>query len=336
MKAILRIGLSIFFVVPLLGCALGGDPAAEPDFLPGVGFGTITPRVLIDLPTNPDQAEQARFLLQAPLLTSFKRNSGIKAGNSYSMPVLDSVMTIEIQPQPGENVFRFHGTLIDNIDNGESGWLDVYYDQSARQFSFEQCIYVKMNYGTGLNEYIRAVVHSKGQNIQLDENGYFHALFDVSWVMYYADGGDWDLFSATGELYRGILNSQGDIGTGFGFYCDPDTDPATGTRGYVHEGGAFPISLGTPPGTIESSINRSSYNNWYPYLSQNAMAQLDNAVEYWVVYCKKDGSDTIHLFDSIGPDYVTTDDYPTLLSDSNSTIDLSTWGAESLIIPLMP
>lgn len=334
MKTILRISLKLCFIVFLLGCALDGDPAAEPDFLPGVGFGTITPKVYIDLPYLPGEAEQARFLLQAPLLTSFKRNSGIKAGNSYTMPVVDSVMTIEIQPQPGGSAFRFRGILRDNIDNGESGWLDVYYDQSTKRFSFEQCIYVRLDFDVG--DYIRAVIHSKGQDIQLDEDGYFHALFDVSWVMYYAAGGDWDLFSATGELYRGILNAQGDIGTGFGFYCDTDSDPASGTRGYVHTmGEAFPVSLGAPPGIVESSITRSKYKDWYPFLSQNSIGQLDNDTEYWAVHCKLDDSDAIFRFDSI--DNPGISDYETCLSDvGNGEVDLSTWGSDSLIIPLIP
>jgi len=292
----------------------------DPDFLPEILFGAMSSRVLVDM-ADTTQSETAAYVLLGPLLTNFKRNSGIKSGSKYAMPLFDSEMVFEIIPQSGSSVFHFKGTMEDG-----SGWMNVYYDQAAKTFTFDQCIFVD---AATVGMYV--AVYAEGHNILVDSNGYYNDLYDIAYIL--NSGETWELVTLTAEMYRGVMTPVGAVGTGFGFYCDQDSDYLAGTRGYwsiLDDGSDL-------PSTHPTTISAANLAEWEAILSSDDVLHLDNDEESWGIHFKLDGflSPSSIDYSSVGT-FDTITDYAAGFTTNSVAVDLSTWGAASLLVKKIP
>lgn len=327
------IKLPLLFLSAMILFTSCNDPTGTtsqniPDFIPEVVFGDITTRVIVDA-SDSDELLEAQYIGLAPILTSFKGNNQFKSGNRYSMPIIDSNMVFEIISLSGGSNFHFKGVMEDG-----SGWLNVYYNQSSKTFSFDQCIYADIPLATQ-----KFIVYAAGDNISLDNNGYFHSLYYISYISYEESSAPngWELASMTSEIFRGEMNPAGDVGTAISYYSDIDADYTTGTQEYVSSDGTGSDIPGSPPATV--SID--NLVAWKNILSSNDVKQLDraNASGYWeILYKMDDGEVTRVSDDSEGLD-ATLSGYQTgFTADSTTTPireDLSLWGSSSLLVDLL-
>ncbi len=318
----LRFSTAVVLALVLVSCE--PDTSPIPDFLPTVGISAITPRAIADI-TDPEGYAEATYLLLGPLLTGFRANSTIRSSGGYSMDILDSSMEFDILPLPGGSVFHFQGTMADG-----SGWINVYYDQAAKTFSFDQCLYVHVP------DYMDVAIHAEGTDIQLDQDGYFHALYDFSYVGV-TPAAEWELVSMTAEIYRGEFNAAGEVGTGFGFYSDADSDASSGSRGYWSPNIYANADI---PGDAPATVSAGNLADWEAILSSAEVLALDNGEESWEIHYKLDDAalpaGTVDysmsgnvLFDDIS-------DYLVGFTDNPDADDLSAWGAASLIGAMFP
>ncbi|MGM0431851.1 MAG: hypothetical protein ACQEQU_03990 [Spirochaetota bacterium] len=303
------------------------DNLPEADLIPEVAFGdiAIAGRVNVDL-SSEVQIANATYNLLGPLLTGFETDSVMKPGDSYSISFYDSQMDFDINYKADEELFHFEGVVADG-----SGSMNVYYSPVENEFSFDQVIMVNVP------DYMDVVVYAEGNNISLDTNGYFHSLYNVAYVSHDLTGSnDWELVSITPEIFRGVLNSAGDTGTGYGYFGDEDSDESTGTRCY------FSASAGYDPSEIENApdfIHQSTLDSWRTYLSSDDVLSLDDDTDSWALFYKAD-TYSYPSSESYNPgpaDYepYNISDYKSAFSSTDKEIDLSSWGDVSLIVEAM-
>lgn len=328
-----------FFII-FTSCDNSSLPAELPDFIPQVAFGSITSRVIVDA-SDSDNVIEAQYMLLGPLLSSFKGNNDFKSGNQYAMPIFDSNMVFDIIPQSGGSIFYFQGTMEDG-----SGWINVYYDQSAKTFSFDQCIYIDVPL-----MFTEFIVYADGQDITLDNDGYFHNWYDIAYISYMDDGAGpedpgWELSSMTAEIYRGEMNAVGNIGTGFGYFSDDDADYTLGTRFYsANNADISTIGL---TGIYPATISIDNISSWKDVLSSLEVKQLDSDNSgpdggFWEIFYKMDSGsipvrlsdDTDSILDNLISGYKTgfTPDLVDPIDPDRA--DLSTWGNSSLVFDAM-
>jgi len=204
--------------------------------------------------------------------------------------------------------------------------MNVYYDQSAKTFTFDQCIFIDIAGG------IFAAVYAEGQDILVDSNGYYNGTYDIAYLT--NTGAEWELVTFTAEMYRGVMTPSGGVGTGYGIYNDQDSDYLTGTRGYfsvLDDGSDLPASH---PATISAT----NLAEWEAILSSDAVLNLDNAAESWEIHFKLDDDSAPSSFDYNYEDvsFDTIDEYAAGFTTNAVDVDLSTWGAASLLVKKIP
>lgn len=334
---------SILIIVSLLfiGCENPSSSSSSdviPDFIPQVAFSNISSgRMAVNI--NEETQHELLFLLHTPLLQSFKGNTSLKGGESYSLSCYGTTMNFDITPQSGGSTFLFEGTLADG-----SGWLNVEYTQSSKMFSFEQCIYTDTTYtdtdGSSLSD---SVVYIKGTDISIDNSGYFQGWYEVAYAVN-SDDGSWEIGAMDAELYRGEMNIAGDIGTGAALFSDADSDPNTGTRLFTGEArDAFPAGA---PMTISSD----NLADWATALSSTELKSQDNSNDFtegfWEIYYHLDGSsDYIRVSDDSVDESTQYNEFETGFkagftesyagADPATRADLTGWQQSSLIIARM-
>ncbi len=300
----------------------------ELDFIPEIAFGTSISRVIVDTSVPEDYA-LAVYSFNGPLITSFKKNTSYKEGDEYYIPLFDTQMDFSIIPL-GNDEFHFKGVMADG-----SGYLNVYYSQSNKIFSFDQLIYID-----ALDAF-ELIIYAEGSDIALDNNGYFHSLYNASYVIHIPEVTDppedaepeaYDLVSGTYEIYRGIMNSSGATGTGLAYYSDPNTDPSVGTRFYSSMNSFDPTSVSEAPDTV----SLAEMAGWKTYLSSNTVLALDSDLATWQVFYKFDsqsypkGLNSFYEGGTYGID--------TMLDAFSTNVngdDMSTWGSVSLLVDAM-
>lgn len=324
--------LSLLLVMSLIWVSCENPTNSEsviPDFIPELAFGGLSSgRFTVDT-SNDDISHKAAYILMAPLLNNFKQNSSKKGGESYSMPVFNSNMVFDIEPQSGSSTFLFKG----NMEDG-SGWLNVEYIQSSKTFSFEQCLLLE-----DPNVPVSYVIYAKGSDIQMDNSGNFHDWYEISYVSRAVEDSvvGWEFFTTNAEIYRGVMNSSGQIGTGFAYFSDADDDSSNGVRTYSIEG--------KPDGSPDS-ITIDNLSSWYSTLSDSSIGSLDSLNDFtegfWEIRYHIEGSDSYFRISDDSEDEDLEDntldgfkrgfgsDY--VGSELTTRADLTTWGNSSLIV----
>jgi len=318
---LITIALSI-----IVGC--GDIPVDELDFIPEIAFGSSVSRVLVDT-SVPEEYALAVYSFNGPLITSFKKNTFYKEGDEYYIPLFDTQMDFSIIPL-GNGEFHFQGVMADG-----SGYLNVYYSQSSKTFSFDQVIYIDALTAFEL------IIYAEGNNISLDNNGYFHDFYSASYVIHMPEITEppesvtpesYNLVSGTYEIYRGVMNSSGDIGTGLAYFSDADTDPSAGTRFYLTMNTFDPTAVVEAPDTVSVA----ELAGWKTYLSSDTVFALDTDLSTWQIFYKLDSQPLPKgiSYHDINDTYNINSLLSGFTTNPNGD-DMSTWGSASLLVESM-
>lgn len=312
--------LVIVFVIATVSCDLH-TTNNTPDIIPQVttlSTRALQERVAIAYSEGPKQ-DKISFIANTPLLQRFESNSGLNDGDSYSIECLNSTMVFDIILQE-DGSYLFEGTLEDG-----SGWLNVEYDPLESIFSFQQGFYANLTFTDEDSNTadIDAFVYSEGTDIEIDSSGYFHGWTNSGYVLQSLEGTEFTSMST--ELYRGIMNSTGDVGTGVALFSDGDSDPETGTRFYQ---GVVPEELSVP-----EEISTDTISEWAFIFASDEVAVLDAENDfsegYWeILYYLDEGDEYIRVSDNTVDDSTLTG-FEDGFTDEG---DLSNWEADSLIL----
>jgi len=247
-------------------------------------------------------------------------------------------MNFEVTPQSGGSIFLFEGTMQD-----DSGWLNVEYEQSDKTFSFEQCLYAEatMIDAEGSETKFEGVVYSKGTDITIDNSGYFQGWYENAYVTNSTDG-SWEIMAMEAELFRGEMNSAGDVGTGAALFSDADDNPSTGTRLFA-SGSYSDFPSGAP-----TTISSDNLTEWAATLSSTELKEKDNennfSEGFWeILYHMDDSTDYVRISDDTKNETIQENEYEgfkagfteSYAGNPASRADLTNWQQDSLIIERM-
>lgn len=274
--------LAVLFALLLVSC----DSSFKrdiPNVIPQINNLSFGSRVAIEFTEGPEQ-DKIQFIAHTPLLRSFSTNNDLKVGDNFSVDCYSSTMNFEIELR-SENVYRFEGTMEDG-----SGWLHVEYEQENGLFSFEQGLFADLTFTDETDsgsEEIKAFVYASGTDLEIDSNGYFHGWINMGIIQESKSG--MELTSMNAELFRGVMNAEGDVGTGVAIFCDDNTNADSGTRYFFQD--EINVTTEHP-----DSVKQDNMTEWKEFFIDDDVLSNDLANAGWeILYNLDDSNEYIRI-----------------------------------------
>lgn len=204
------LALCLFPALLLLSCASNGiDTSDVVDVVPEIGMDSSAAKVVVNWGSLSGDAltsaqDQVKYFSCSPILKGISANKkGLKVGDSYASTLMGGIaVTTTISRDSAKNIV-YRGKMDD-------GSYTLTYYPKTRTFDFSQSFYFEETSGSisGTTDVAtKAYVHCEMSNVQLSDEGYFHAPMKIYTVQ--TGGMDYMLVSTTSyaEYYYGLDTS---------------------------------------------------------------------------------------------------------------------------------
>lgn len=260
----------------LLSCEQAGTPAPDPTDEPSDPAITVAPIIgtgsASERSISVDDTDSDWLLIAfAPLVTGVVDNNGTYSdGDSFTVPYLGETITVTVTQDADAGTVTYEGTI-----TGNSGGFKMVFYTETDTFDYEQYVILRDTVSPQDFFFFQLM-----NDVQLDENNYYHAPFDLAFQQSGGAGGNF--VRTTGDYFYGIGENSKQV-SGWATWSE-----WTEYNGDAFDGTAqFPLppdysKLDQYLSAIEDTANWITYpwtNGLYVYMEDGVITPADGATQ---------------------------------------------------------